>query len=393
MASVRKRSGSKLPWLVSYRDHSGKQRYRQFRLRSDADSYALAVERANQTGGRDLLDAGRETVRDYGAKFFAVRKGELAPATAKTLASVWNAHAHDSALADMQLRSVRPSDVQAFKVALRASGVGDGSTRKSLGLLSQIFDAAALDGIVSFNPCAPVRRPSGARTGDVQVIAPDAVERLRARLDAQSARVVSLMAYAGLRPEEVRALKWRHIGERTIRVEFACNPDGSLRDLKGTGERRSVPMCAALATDLTPRGKASELLFSVDGRSWSKTTWDNFRSRKFKPAVKAAGLEIARPYELRHSIASLWLRSGVDLVTVAGWMGHSVAVLAKDYAHVIAELDPADRRTVDGLITAARLRPSHAEHDARVAEARRGPSNSDGQDRRRAPDEAKAPAR
>jgi integrase len=354
VASVRKRPGSKSPWLVSYRDHTGTQRYRQFRLRADADAHALSVERAKQNGGLDLIDAGRETVRDYGAKFFAARKAELAPATAKTLASIWNAHVLDSALAGMQLRGVRPSDVQAFKVGLLASGVGDGSTRKALGLLSQVFDAAALDGIVGFNPCAPVKRPSGARKGDIRVIAPDGVERLRARLDAESARVVSLMAYAGLRPEELRALRWRHIGERTIRVEFACNADGSLRDLKGSGERRSVPLCAALAADLAPAGKATDLLFSVDGRPWSKTAWDNFRSRKFKPAAEAAGLDISRPYELRHSIASLWLRSGVDQVTVAGRLGHSVAVLSREYAHVIGELDPDDRRTVDEMIAAAR---------------------------------------
>jgi hypothetical protein len=222
VASVRKRSGSKLPWLVSYRDHSGTQRYRQFRLRADADAHALAVERAKQTGGLDLLDAGRETVRDYGAKFFAGRKAELAPATAKTLASVWNAHVHDPALAGMQLRSVRPSDVQALKVGLAAAGVGDGSTRKSLGLLSQVFEAAALDGIVSFNPCAPVRRPSGARTGDVRA----------------SAKTKALAVWLDLKGVEVA-----YIGDNALGAD----------DLTGSGNTRRLSVQAPIHFGFTPQ--------------------------------------------------------------------------------------------------------------------------------------------
>jgi integrase len=354
MASLVRRAQSKEPWQVRYYDHANARRSRQFTRKRDAEAFALEVERAKQAGHLDTLDAGRETVRDYGAKFFAARKPDLAPATAKTLASIWNAHVHDSDLAAMPLRAVRPSDVQAFKTERMAAGVGDGSIRKALGLLSQLFDSAALDRAVTFNPCAPVKRPTGARKGDVQVIAPEAVERLRGHLNAREATYVSAMAYAGLRPEELGALDRRHVGDRSIRVEFACNPDGSLRELKGSGARRSVPLCGALAADLDALDFTGRLFQGDKGANWSKSAWANFRRRRFQPAAAAEKLLITRPYELRHSIASLWLRTGHDPVTVAGWLGHSVIVLQREYAHVVSEIDPADRRSVDELIAAAR---------------------------------------
>ena len=45
------------------------------------------------------------------------------------------------------------------------------------------------------------------------------------------------------------------------------------------------------------------------------------------------------PYDLRHCFASLLLRdSDHTLVDVAAQLGHSVAVLSSNYAHVIEEL-------------------------------------------------------
>ena len=54
--------------------------------------------------------------------------------------------------------------------------------------------------------------------------------------------------------------------------------------------------------------------------------------------AKTAELEIRRPYDLRHAFASLLLHEGRSLVYVAEQLGHTVATLSADYAHVIAEL-------------------------------------------------------
>ncbi|GAA4995299.1 hypothetical protein GCM10023205_80460 [Yinghuangia aomiensis] len=43
----------------------------------------------------------------------------------------------------------------------------------------------------------------------------------------------------------------------------------------------------------------------------------------------------ARPYDLRHACASLWLNSGVSAPEVAERLGHSVDVLLSIYAKCI----------------------------------------------------------
>jgi hypothetical protein len=73
-------------------------------------------------------------------------------------------------------------------------------------------------------------------------------------------------------------------------------------------------------------------------------------------AAEGAGVPIKRAYDLRGSIASLWLQEGVNPVQVAAWLGHDVATLYRDYARVIAELDPADKTTATARIVAAKRR-------------------------------------
>lgn len=62
------------------------------------------------------------------------------------------------------------------------------------------------------------------------------------------ATLISVLAYAGLRLQEARALQWGDIGERTVTVERAAARSG-VKTTK-TGEMRTVRLLAPLARDL-----------------------------------------------------------------------------------------------------------------------------------------------
>ena len=83
--------------------------------------------------------------------------------------------------------------------------------------------------------------------------------------------------------------------------------------------------------------------------------WRNWRRRTFQPARQALGLDICRPYDLRHAAASLGLHEGRSVVEVASWLGHSPAMCLSTYAHVVEELRDAPRADADEPIRAARV--------------------------------------
>jgi integrase len=129
-----------------------------------------------------------------------------------------------------------------------------------------------------------------------------------------------------------------------------------------TEQHRTVRLLDALAKDALeyklaagqPSGK-SLILLGDDGEAWDKTAWQMWRVDRWAPACRAAGLEDApRPYDLRHSFASLLLAEGRQPLHVARQLGHSVSVLLSTYAHLIDEYQ--DRQSIDADVEIAAAR-------------------------------------
>ena len=83
-------------------------------------------------------------------------------------------------------------------------------------------------------------------------------------------------------------------------------------------------------------------------------------TRISRPAAQGAGLTRSRPYDLRHSFASLLIHEGVSVIEVARQVGNSPDVTLTTYAHVFEEFEPAARVTAADAIRsgAGRVRSS-----------------------------------
>ena len=105
-----------------------------------------------------------------------------------------------------------------------------------------------------------------------------------------------------------------------------------------------------------PPGRAL-LIAGVAGTPWDKWAWQRWRTDRWGGACRRAGLDPPRrPYDLRHSFASLLLAEGQQPVWVARQLGHSVAVLLSTYAHLIDEYAAHERIDVEREIAIARQR-------------------------------------
>jgi integrase len=96
---------------------------------------------------------------------------------------------------------------------------------------------------------------------------------------------------------------------------------------------------------------------AADGAAWTKDDWDVFRANAWKTACKHAQLIPApRPYDLRHSFASLLLAEGRAVHYVAAQLGHSPALTLSTYGHLIAEFADAAAIQAESEIVAAHSR-------------------------------------
>ena len=257
-----------------------------------------------------------------------------------------------------------------------ASGAGRTSVLKALTLLGAILQRAMESGRITRNPVRLVRKAARPRRREVRPLAPVTVEALRNVSSERDAALISVLAYAGLRPQEALALSWVHVRKRTILVERAVSL-GDIDDTK-TDAHRTVRLLKPLADDLEcwrrqsrPRHESALVYPGVNGEPWTRAAYKDWtrktaRGRRkrdgersgsggpFGRAAIAAGVPAATPYALRHSFASLLLHEGRSVMYVARQLGHGAQLTLSTYGHVIGELDDAPRISAEDAISAAR---------------------------------------
>jgi integrase len=276
------------------------------------------------------------------------------------------------------VRAIRPRDIAEWRSQMLDDGAGDEAVRHAMCALQGLYRVAAEWGEADLNPVAAVRKPRQRRKISVQLLAPLAVERLRAQLvtrgDLRSATIVSLMAYSGLRPGEVLGLEWHHIRKATILIEQAVG--GTKLKLPKTGRvGRTVDLLEPLAADLQrwrrTTGGDRFVFPRPDGSHMTNADWALWRSRKFHPATKRAGLGTPRPYDLRHFFVSLLVREQrASVVEIADQLGHAPTQTHDTYAHVFSEFRRTPPRELNEWIFENRRR-AEREVNSRRRKSRR----------------------
>ncbi len=377
-------------YKVRWREQ-GRNRARTFRLMKDAEKWDREVERRRQLGPLALEQLTRRDGPTLG-EWISERWGPehaatLQAATRERYASAYAVHVAPW-LEDVPLREISVRLLRSWQAGRLEAGVKPGTIHKCRTLLSSVLRHAAEEQEIPANPLSLVRAPADEQRDAVRPLSPATVEAIRRMIldpppreiggagDGQRNRrgyhvpapgtpqtrqrdavIVTLLAYTGMRPGELRALRWGDVAESTILVQRAANPDGSVKVTKNK-QRRSVRLLAAVAQELREYrlavGRPAEKALIL-GEAWDKSGWQMWRADRWAPACRAAGLDpVPRPYDLRHSFASLLLAEGRQPLYVARQLGHSLAVLLSTYAHLIEEFAEAGTIDADAEIATAR---------------------------------------
>lgn len=389
---------------MRWREH-GRQCSRSFHRRRDAETFDAEVKRRRQLGPlalQQLTARHGPTLGEWIAERWAPEHAStLAPSTRERYATVYSVHIAPW-LDDLPMRELTVARLRAWQTERTKSGVSPGTIHKCRTVLSSVLRHAAESEAIAANPLSLVRAPKSEHREAICPLSPATVEKLRSIMGNPAPRVVaasqagqrrrrryeldppgepatwqrdalivSLMAYSGLRPGELRALRWSDVQQNTLLVQRAANPDGSSKPTK-TGQRRSVRLIAPLAQDLREYrlaiGRPSPgnlVLRDGQNQAWDKNAWQTWRADRWVPACRAAGLSpIPRPYDLRHSFASLLLAEGRQPLYVARQLGHSLGVLLETYAHLIEEYAEAQRIDAEHEIVSARQQQMFGESSA-----------------------------
>lgn len=259
---------------------------------------------------------------------------------------------------DKPVGQIGKADILNFrnKLAEMPGRAGKGLSAKRInGILAplkqMLAEAAEMYGFTS--PAINIK-PLRVRKSDVQPLTLTEVQSLIGRARADYRNYFITRFFTGMRTGEVHGLKWKYVDfERRlilVRETFVLGED---EYTKTDSSQRDIQMSQvvfeALRQQHAATAKLSEYVFC--NRAGEPLDNKNFSDRVWYPLLRHLGLPARRPYQMRHTAATLWLASGEAPEWIARQLGHaSTEMLFRVYSRYVPNLTRLDGSAIDRLL-------------------------------------------
>jgi Phage integrase, N-terminal SAM-like domain len=265
------RNNGEVVWRVRWREGQ-RNRSKVLGRKRDAEAFDAEVRHRRRTGALRFLDVGSETLAEYVEGTLATTyAANLAPKTRQTYAWVCDTHIAPR-IGGVKLRDLDPELIARFQAELVAAQVGPEARRKAMVLLGGILQRAAEARRIAYNPARLVRKAPIPGREEARPLAPSTIEALRQAVDRRDATVIAILAYAGLRAQELSAI-----------ARFLSAPRRRGRAERCGCSRRSPPIWPSGVSHPVdrPRTRRSSRVRTVcPGRPRASTSGASARSRR-----------------------------------------------------------------------------------------------------------------
>lgn len=266
------------------------------------------------------------------------------------------------------LRDLTALHIEAGYARMLQAGLSAKMVRKAATTLGVALQSAVKKRLLAHNAARDADKPRVPRQAstDLRVLDPDQVTRFLA--EAAADRYYALLVLwldSGAREGELFALHWPDIDWKGSAVSITKALEEAagrhqLKELKTEKSRRRVAIgpfaIAALAAHRTlmlaeGRDVQTGLVFCDTRGGFIRSS--NFQRRHFDKLLTRAGLPDIRPYDLRHTCASLLLLAGEDVKVISERLGHSTTRLTQDtYQHVLPGMQARAAAKIDAILSA-----------------------------------------
>jgi len=260
----------------------------------------------------------------------------------------------------MPLDTITKADLMAFRVEESSrKGRGDNQTlcaksiNNRMGLLRMIFEEAS-DRYSFENPYRNIK-PLRLRKTHVEPFSLIEVNRILETVRPDYRNYYAVRFFTGMRSGEVHGLKWSNIDfdRRQVLVRETLI-DGRTEYTKNNGSQREIPMLGpvyeALLDQYRRTQSVSEYVFCTT--TGTPLDQNNITKRIWYPLLAYLGLKKRRPYQTRHTTATLLLAAGENPEWVARLLGHSsTEMLFKVYSRYIPNLTRQDGSAFNSFVS------------------------------------------
>jgi integrase len=244
-----------------------------------------------------------------------------------------------------RLEEITEQEVDRFARRLGADRpLSNATKRKILVIFHGVMARACRVYGLPVNRVARVEKPRLAAPGAIDVFSPEDVHALvRAATSEQDAALFLTAAFTGLRQGELIALRWRDVDFPGSYIRVTASYTNGVLSTPKSGKVRSVPMTAEVGAALARLGQRDEyggeddaVFVGLGGGHLDASAL----LRRYRAALRAAGLRPLRFHDLRHTFGTRVIGEA-DIRRVQEWMGHADVQTTMRYLHYAPRHDDA----------------------------------------------------
>ena len=315
--------------------------------------------------GVDLTEQSRMTLGEWLDRWLEDIAGTIRPNTMTRYQGTVDRHIKPY-LGDKPISQVKGKDIQRLYETLAkrgnrntGEGLSSGTVRGIHSMLHEALGAAQQASIIPRNPTEEIEAPKFSYKPK-KVLTDEQLEKFMEIIqkDAVWYDLFYTELTTGLRRGELLALQWTDLDveNRTLAVTKQVNRINGELVVSPPKTRNSVRTLALpqQAVDLLiaehKKHPRNPYLFPSP-KTGTMYDPDAFR-RTHDKILKAIGAEHIRFHDLRHTFATLSLKSGVDVKTLSGALGHySAGFTLNTYTHATAQMKQDAADTIGGVIS------------------------------------------
>lgn len=234
-----------------------------------------------------------------------------------------------------KLKDITADMVQTFFCSKRA--FSKSAVSKMRLCLTQMYNCAIANRIISYNPCASVKALSNKTKKDSDVYTSEEAERIISLTYIHRFGLyVYILLKMGLRVSELCGLKWEDIdfNKKTMTISRACtdlNGKAVIVPPKSEKSLRTIPIPESLFQELQAERKKGFIIATKEGKPISPRT---FTRRRYNMFFEELGIRKLSPKQMRHTCGTLLYEKCHDIYAVKSFLGHSdIGVTSNTYVH------------------------------------------------------------
>lgn len=240
-------------------------------------------------------------------------------------------------LGGLLLRAIKVSHIRTAMAARR--DLSGKTLNNYASVLREALSLAVDDGLITDNPMSHIK-PVPHQKDPPDPFSREEADLIAARFDqiypGQVANYVRFWLYTGVRTSELTGLQWRNVdlNSGSIMVREAT-VRGVHKDKTKTNVARTIKLNSRALAALEAQRALTQL---KGGAVFQDPRYDEpwnderaFRRSYWTPVLTFLGIRYRRPYNMRHTYATLMLMAGANHSWCAKQLGHSVDQFQRTY--------------------------------------------------------------